>query len=110
MLDIRKQAERFGTDMRDGRVTKLDLSQRPSRWRSANGDYEIIADTVIIATGASARYLGLEDEVCWDGGSACATCDSYFYRGAGHRSSGRRRYPGAEEAIYTLSTSLIRSI
>lgn len=101
MLDIRKQAERFGTDMRDGRVTKLDLSQRPFKVEVNNGDYEIIADTVIIATGASARYLGLEDERKYAGMgvSACATCDGFFYRGQDIAVVGGGD-TAAEEAIY----------
>ena len=81
MMDLREQAERFGTDIRDGSITKVDFSQRPYKlW--AEDDAEIEADTVIIATGASAKYLGLDDERKYNGQgvSACATCDGFFYR------------------------------
>lgn len=83
MLDIRKQAERFGTDMREGIVTKIDLSKRPFRVEVNNGAYTVEAESVIIATGASAKYLGLADETKYMGMgvSACATCDGFFYRG-----------------------------
>lgn len=83
MLDIRKQAERFGTDMRVGEVTKIDLSQRPFHIEVDGGAYHVEAESVIIATGASAKYLGLEDEKKYMGMgvSACATCDGFFYRG-----------------------------
>ncbi|MDO5035431.1 MAG: thioredoxin-disulfide reductase [Porphyromonas sp.] len=84
MLEIRQQAERFGTDMRSGRVTKIDLSDRPFKAEINEGEYTITAETVIIATGATAKYLGLEDEVKYRGMgvSACATCDGFFYRDA----------------------------
>lgn len=81
MADLRQQAERFGTDVRDGIITKVDFSKRPFRlWTDANEEIE--ADTVIIATGASAKYLGLPDEEKYRGigVSACATCDGFFYR------------------------------
>ena len=61
MLELRQQAERFGADIRDGIITKVDFSQRPYRITTDRGD-ELEADTVIIATGASAKYLGLADE------------------------------------------------
>ena len=82
MDDLRKQAERFGTDVRDGGIAKADLSKRPFTLTDDNGN-TIIADTVIIATGASARWLGLESErrLLGNGVSACATCDGFFYRG-----------------------------
>ena len=81
MMDLREQAERFGTDIRDGIITKVDFSARPYKLWDDNGT-EIEADTVIIATGASAKYLGLDDEQKYNGQgvSACATCDGFFYR------------------------------
>ncbi len=81
MDDLRRQAERFGTDMRSAIAVKADLSARPYRLTFDNGE-EVEADTVIIATGASAKYLGLDDEKKYAGMgvSACATCDGFFYR------------------------------
>ena len=81
MMDIREQAERFGADLRDGIITKVDFGQRPLIVTVEDGT-EIAADTVIIATGASAKYLGLDDEKKYNGQgvSACATCDGFFYR------------------------------
>ena len=81
MMDLRQQAERFGADIRDGIITKVDFSKRPFHLWTDNGD-EIEAETVIIATGASAKYLGLDDEKKYNGMgvSACATCDGFFYR------------------------------
>ena len=81
MLDLRTQAERLGTDIRDGEIVKADLSERPDILTTDRG-VEIAADTVIIATGASAKYLGLDDEKKYNGMgvSACATCDGFFYR------------------------------
>lgn len=83
MLDIRKQAERFGTDMRVGEVTKIDFSKRPFHVEVNGGEYTVEAESVIIATGAKAKYLGLEDEKKYMGMgvSGCATCDGFFYRG-----------------------------
>ncbi len=83
MADLRKQAERFGTDIRTGVIVDIDLSQRPFRCKDDH-DNLIEADTVIIATGASARWLGLESEqrLYGQGVSACATCDGPFYKGA----------------------------
>ena len=81
MMEIREQAERFGADIRDGSITRVDFSQRPYKlW--AEDSTEIEAETVIIATGASAKYLGLADENKYNGQgvSACATCDGFFYR------------------------------
>ena len=82
MDDLRKQAERFGTEVRDGAIAKADFSQRPFTLTDDNGKV-IKADAVIIATGASARWLGLESErkLLGNGVSACATCDGFFYRG-----------------------------
>ena len=81
MDDLRKQAERFGADIRNGIVTKADLSQAPYKF-IIDEEKEITADTVIISTGATAKYLGLEDEKKYAGMgvSACATCDGFFYR------------------------------
>ena len=82
MEDLRKQAARFEADIRTGVISKVDFSSRPFHATADDGT-EIEADTVIIATGASAKYLGLEDEVRYSGlgVSACATCDGFFYRG-----------------------------
>jgi thioredoxin reductase (NADPH) len=81
MMDLREQAERFGTDIRDGEIVRVDFSARPYRAWDDSGR-ELQADTVIIATGASAKYLGLDDERKYNGQgvSACATCDGFFYR------------------------------
>ena len=81
MMDLREQAERFGTDIRDGEIVKVDFSKAPYLCTADDGT-EIEADTVIIATGASAKYLGLDDERKYNGQgvSACATCDGFFYR------------------------------
>jgi len=81
MMDLREQAERFGTDIRDGEIVKVDFSKAPYVCTADDGT-EIVADTVIIATGASAKYLGLDDERKYNGQgvSACATCDGFFYR------------------------------
>ena len=82
MEDFKKQAERFGTEVRWGMATKADFSGNIHKvWID---DKKVIeAESVIIATGATAKYLGLEDEKKYAGGgvSACATCDGFFYRG-----------------------------
>lgn len=82
MMDIREQAVRLGTDIRTGMVTEVDFSQRPFRC-VVEGEQVILADSVIIATGATARWLGLESEKTYRGFgvSACATCDGNFFRG-----------------------------
>jgi thioredoxin reductase (NADPH) len=82
MEDLKKQATRFGTDVRWGMVTSVDTSSRPFKVVADDGK-EIEAETVIISTGATARYLGLESEETFKGGgvSACATCDGFFYKG-----------------------------
>ena len=82
MEDLRKQALRFGCDVRSGYLTKIDLSQRPFHAVDDHGN-EIEAETVIVCTGASARWLGIDSEKQFygEGVSACATCDGYFYRG-----------------------------
>ena len=81
MMELRQQAERFGADIRDGIITEVDLAERPYTITTDRG-VKISADTVIIATGASAKYLGLDDEKKYNGMgvSACATCDGFFYR------------------------------
>lgn len=81
MDDLRNQALRFGADIRPGIVTHIDFSKRPFI-ATTDGGLTIEAQTVIIATGASAKYLGLEDEKKYNGlgVSACATCDGFFYR------------------------------
>lgn len=82
MLDLQKQAERFGTEIRYGLVTSVDFSGYPHKV-IVDEKQEIIAESVIIATGASAKYLGLpsEEKYANRGVSACAVCDGYFYRG-----------------------------
>lgn len=81
MADMRSQAQRFGADIRPGLITEIDLDKHPFHAKASDGN-EIIAETVIISTGASARYLGLPDEKKYQGlgVSACATCDGFFYR------------------------------
>ena len=81
MMDLREQAARFGADIRDGSIVRVDFSGQPYKLWAEDGT-ELEADTVIIATGASAKYLGLEDERKYNGMgvSACATCDGFFYR------------------------------
>ncbi|WCC45888.1 thioredoxin-disulfide reductase [Tenacibaculum finnmarkense] len=85
MNDLQKQAERFGTDVRFGMVTKVDLSTEVGGIHKVIVDesIEIEAETIIISTGATAKYLGLESEQRLIGGgvSACATCDGFFYKG-----------------------------
>ena len=83
MIELQKQAERFGTDVRDGWVTKVDFSGDIHKvW--VNDTKEIHCQTVIISTGATAKYLGLESEQHYlklgGGVSACAICDGFFYR------------------------------
>lgn len=81
MEDIRRQAIRFGADVRPGIITEADFSKRPFRLKSDDGS-EIEAESVIISTGATAKFLGLPDEQKYMGMgvSACATCDGFFYR------------------------------
>lgn len=81
MEDLKKQATRFGTDVRFGLATSADLSSSPYKI-VVDENKEIEADTVIIATGATAKYLGLDSEEKFKGSgvSACATCDGFFYR------------------------------
>ena len=81
MEDLKKQAQRFGADVRRGIITDLDLSQRPFKVK-VDHEHEIEAEAIIVSTGASAKYLGLESEAKFRGMgvSACATCDGFFYR------------------------------
>ena len=81
MEDLKKQAQKFGTDVRFGVVTNVDFSARPFKV-TVDGSKEIEAETVIVATGATAKYLGLESENRYKGMgvSACATCDGFFFR------------------------------
>ncbi len=82
MVDFQKQAERFGTDIRNGLATSVDFSSYPHKV-VIDEKHEIIADSVIISTGASAKWLGLESEQRLNGRgvSACAVCDGFFFRG-----------------------------
>ncbi len=81
MMELQEQAARFGAVIRDGSIVKVDLSNRPFHIVDERGN-EMLAETLIIATGASAKYLGLSDEEKYKGQgvSACATCDGFFYR------------------------------
>ncbi|WP_423130618.1 thioredoxin-disulfide reductase [Gaoshiqia sp. Z1-71] len=100
MEDFKKQAQRFGTDVRFGFATKVDFSGEIHKvWID---DKKLIeAETVILATGATAKYLGIEDEQKYAGGgvSACATCDGFFYRGKDVAVVGGGD-TAAEEAMY----------
>ncbi len=84
MADLRAQAERFDTDVRDGWVTSVDFSSTPHKI-TVGEEKNLTADTVIISTGASAKWLGLESEIrlrdAGGGVSACAVCDGFFYKG-----------------------------
>ncbi|PRY90807.1 thioredoxin-disulfide reductase [Mongoliibacter ruber] len=82
MEDFRKQAERFGTQVKYGMVTKVDFSSKPHKV-IVDDQKEIHADTIIISTGASAKWLGIESEERLNGKgvSACAVCDGFFFRG-----------------------------
>ncbi|MBL7112202.1 MAG: thioredoxin-disulfide reductase [Bacteroidales bacterium] len=100
MEDLKKQAERFGTDTRWGIATKADLSERPLK--ITIDDKKIVeTDTLIIATGATAKYIGLESEKKFMGFgvSACATCDGFFYKGQDVAVVGGGD-SAAEEALY----------
>jgi len=85
MEDLKNQAERFGTEVRWGLVTKVDFSKEEGGWHTLTIDEttEVQARTVIISTGASAQYLGLpsEEKFMGFGVSACAVCDGFFYKG-----------------------------
>ncbi len=82
MSDLKRQAQRFGADIRSGVATAVDLSSRPFKVAIDGGAVELLAQTLIICTGASAKYLGLPSETKFRGMgvSACATCDGFFYR------------------------------
>lgn len=82
MEDLKKQAQRFGSDIRIGMIVEADFSKRPFVCKTDEGKM-VEAETVIISTGASARWLGIESEKEYNGYgvSACATCDGFFYRG-----------------------------
>ncbi|KGN97913.1 thioredoxin reductase [Porphyromonas gingivicanis] len=82
MNQLKEQALRFGADIRSGMATEVDLSKKPYTI-TIDGEKKITADSLIIATGAAAKYLGLPDEEKYAGMgvSACATCDGFFYRG-----------------------------
>ena len=84
MVDLQKQAERFGTDVRFGYATKCEFSTNGEPHRvEIDGSKTVLADTVIISTGATAKWLGLESEERLNGFgvSACAVCDGFFYKG-----------------------------
>ena len=82
MVELQKQAERFGTDIRNGWVTKVDFTEKLKLW--INDEHELECNSVIISTGASAKYLGLDSEKKYlesgGGVSACAVCDGFFYK------------------------------
>jgi thioredoxin reductase (NADPH) len=82
MIHLQKQAERFGTDIRNGWITKVDFSDDLKLW--VNDEKILVCNTIIISTGASAKYLGLESEKKYletgGGVSACAVCDGFFYK------------------------------
>ncbi len=82
MEDLKNQATRFGAESRWGMITDIDTTKRPFNVKIDDGT-ELLAETIIIATGATAQYLGLESEEEFKGGgvSACATCDGFFYKG-----------------------------
>jgi thioredoxin reductase (NADPH) len=96
---MRRHAERFGVEIVSDQVTQVDLGRRPFRLVAENGEYS--ADALVIATGASARYLGLDSETAFRGRgvSACATCDGFFYRGQKVAVVGGGN-TAVEEAIY----------
>jgi thioredoxin reductase (NADPH) len=84
MMDLQKQAERFDTKVHYEMITKVEFSTEVGGVHKLwAGEKEILAKTVIISTGATAKYLGLDDEKKYNGGgvSACATCDGFFYKG-----------------------------
>ena len=82
MVQLQRQAERFGTDIRNGWITKVDFSNKLKLW--VNDEHELECNSVIISTGASAKYLGLDSEKKYlesgGGVSACAVCDGFFYK------------------------------
>ncbi len=100
MEDFKKQAERFGTDVRFGIVSKVDFSGSVKKVWLDSGD-EILAHSIIISTGASAKWLGLESEKRLNGNgvSACAVCDGFFFKGQEVALVGAGD-TAAEEALY----------
>ena len=100
MEDLKKQALRFGADIRSGIATASDLSASPYKI-TIDGEKEIETETLIICTGATAKYLGLPDEAKYAGMgvSACATCDGFFYRKK-NVAVGGGGDTACEEAIY----------
>jgi len=82
MEDMKKQAERFGTEIRWGEIVDVDTSKRPFSVKTDDGT-NLLAETIIVATGASAKWLGIPSEQEYNGYgvSACATCDGFFYKG-----------------------------
>lgn len=100
MMDLQKQAERFGTRVNYGLVTQVDFSSHPLKL-IVDGTKEVITESVIIATGATAKYLGIPSEQAFanKGVSACAVCDGYFYRGKEVAVVGAGD-SAAEEAMY----------
>lgn len=110
MDDMRRQAERFGTQFVSGVVTKIQLGDEHHVWVEDTEEY--VADSLIIATGASARYLGIESEETYRGRgvSACATCDGFFYRnktvavvGGGDTACGEAEYlAGLCKKVYLI--------
>ena len=103
MEDLRKQAERFGTQVRAASIERIDFNGRPYKCLDEHGK-TIEAETIILCTGASARYLGLPDEEKYRGMgvSACAVCDGFFYRGLNVAVVGGGD-SACEEAVYLAS-------
>jgi thioredoxin reductase (NADPH) len=83
MQDFQKQAERMGAQVRWGTVTNVDLSAQPYKVSIDEGEHELEADSIIISTGASAKWLGIDSETRLNGSgvSACAVCDGFFFKG-----------------------------
>ncbi len=117
MIQLQQQAERFGTEVRMGMATAVEFSSSPGAYHKVtiDGEKEVLAQTVIISTGATAKYLGLPSEQRLRGGgvSACAVCDGFFYRGQEVAIVGAGD-TAAEEATYLANicsnvTMLVRS-
>ncbi len=108
MEDLQKQAQRFEADIRWGMVIDVDVTQRPFKVKVDDGN-ELEAETIVIATGATAKYIGLESEERFKGGgvSACATCDGFFYKGKDVAVVGGGD-TAAEEATYLAN--LVRKV
>ncbi len=109
MEDLKKQAVRFGTDVRYGMATAVDFSGHPHRV-TIDEKHGMTADAVIIATGASAKWLGLDSEKRLNGAgvSACAVCDGFFLPRAGRGYCGRRRH--GRRRSHLLSQPLLESV